>query len=93
MMDDRLLAAERALSFGMLDEAERLLRQAVAADPASSLAVLGLARVALDRGDNAGALRFARQALALEPANDAAQRLVTRLEEIRHHSDARQWHP
>lgn len=89
MMDDRLLAAERALSFGMLDEAERLLRQAVADDPSSSIAVLGLARVALDRGDNAGALAFAQQALELEPANDAAQRLVTRLEEIRHHRDVR----
>jgi cytochrome c-type biogenesis protein CcmH/NrfG len=85
MMSDLLLAAERALAFGMADEAERLFRQAVEADPTSSVAVLGLARAALERADEAGALVFARQALALEPANEAASRLVARLEEILHY--------
>ena len=82
MMSDQLLAAERALSFGMVDEAERLYGLAAAADPTSSFAVVGLAGVALERGDVAGGLGFARQALALEPANEAASRLVTRLEEV-----------
>jgi len=85
MMSDELLAAERALAFGMHDQAERLYRIAVAADPTSSQAVLGLARVALERRDDTGALALARQALALEPANEAASRLVTRLEEVLHY--------
>ena len=85
MMSDELLAAERAISFGMVDEAERLYRLAIAADPTSSVAVVGLAGVALERGDQAGALVLARQAVALEPANEAASRLVTRLEEILHY--------
>jgi Tfp pilus assembly protein PilF len=81
-MSDVMLAADRALSFGMADEAERLYRQAVEADPTSSLAVLGLAGAKLERGDEAGALAFARKALELEPANEAASRLVMRLEEV-----------
>ena len=87
-MNDVLLAAERALAFGMADEADRLFRQAVEADPTSSMAVLGLARAALERADQTGALEFARQALALEPANEAASRLVARLEEILRYRDA-----
>jgi thioredoxin-like negative regulator of GroEL len=86
-MSDVMLAAERALSFGMADEAERLYRQAVDADPTSSMAVLGLAGARLERGDEAGALDFARQALVLEPANEAASRLVTRLDEVLHYRE------
>ncbi len=81
-MNELLLAAERTLSYGLADEAERLYRQAAAEDPTSSLAIVGLARVALERADDAGALALARQALTLEPANEAASRLVARLEEV-----------
>ena len=88
MMSDELLAAERALAFGMVDEAEGLFRLAAAADPTSSVAVVGLAGVALERGDQEGALVFARQALALEPANEAASRLVTRLDEVLRYREA-----
>jgi outer membrane biosynthesis protein TonB len=51
------------------------------ADPRNSIAVVGLARVALDRGDEPGALDLARQALSIDPENAAAQRMVTRLGE------------
>ncbi len=81
-MIELLLEAERALSFGRTDRAEELYRQVADADPRNSIAVVGLARVALDRGDDLGAYLLARRALAIDPENDAARRLATRLEEV-----------
>jgi len=77
-----LLQAERTLAVGRLDEAERLYRQAADADPRNSIAVVGLARVALERDDEPGAYRLARRALTIDPENVAAQRLTQRLEEV-----------
>lgn len=81
-MIELLLEAERALSVGMLDQAERLYWQTVEHDPRNSIAVVGLARVALERRDDRTALEFGRRALAIDPLNAAAGRLVTRLEEV-----------
>jgi thioredoxin-like negative regulator of GroEL len=81
-MIELLLEAERALSFGRVDRAEQLYRQVADADPHNSIAVVGLARVALERGDDLGAYLEARRALVIDPENDAARRLVTRLEEV-----------
>jgi uncharacterized protein HemY len=77
-----LLQAEGALSLGLLDRAETLYGQVAGADPRNSMAVVGLARVALERRDEAGALAFARRALAIDPQNTAARRMVLRLEEV-----------
>jgi outer membrane biosynthesis protein TonB len=77
-----LLEAERALSMALIDRADRLYQQAVDADPRNSIAVVGLARVALERGDEPGAWRLAQRALAIDPENVAAQRLSARLEEV-----------
>jgi Flp pilus assembly protein TadD len=81
-MIEVLLEAERALTFGRLDLAERLYRQIADTDPKSSIAVVGLARVALERGDDRAAYVFARRALAIDADNPAAQHLVMRLAEV-----------
>jgi tetratricopeptide (TPR) repeat protein len=81
-MIEILLQAERALTVGLVDQAERLYRQAADADPHNSIAVVGLSRVALERGDEPEAWRQTQRALAIDPENVAAQRLADRLEEV-----------
>jgi hypothetical protein len=81
-MMELLVEAERYLSHGLLDHAERLFRQVADADPRSSIAAVGLARVALERDDDATAYAFARRAVAIDPENPAAHHLVLRLEEV-----------
>lgn len=84
-MIELLLQAERSLAVGQVDAAERMYRQTVDNDPRNSIAVVGLARVALERNDDRTAYRFARQALDIDPDNIAAQRLATRLAEVMLH--------
>jgi Tetratricopeptide repeat len=81
-MIETLIEAERALTHGRVDEAERLYRQVAGNDPKSSIAVMGLARVALERGDDRTAYVHGRAALAIDPDNPAAQHLVMRLAEV-----------
>ena len=81
-MIEPLLEAERAMSFGLLDQAERLYRQVAQHDPGNSIAVVGLARVALERGDERTAYVEAGRALTIDPDNPAAQHLVMRLTEV-----------
>ena len=82
-MIEILIQAESALSFGLLDRAETLYRQVAAADPRNAMALVGLARVALERDDETTALAEGRRALAVDPENVAARRLVERLVEVR----------
>jgi tetratricopeptide (TPR) repeat protein len=77
-----LLQAERALSVGLVDQADRLYRQAVDADPRNAIAVVGLARVALERSDDRAAYALGLRALEIDPDNQAAQRLVERMGEV-----------
>jgi hypothetical protein len=81
-MIELLVEAERALTHGLIDQAERLYQQVAASDPKSSIAVMGLARVALERGDDRTAYVHARAALSIDPENPAAQHLVMRLTEV-----------
>ena len=81
-MIELLVEAERALTHGLVDQAERLYQQVAASDPKSSIAVMGLARVALERGDDQTAYLHARAALSIDAENPAAQHLVMRLTEV-----------
>ena len=81
-MIEQLVEAERMLSVGLIDRAERLYRGVADHDPHSSIAVMGLARVALERGDDRTAYVEARRALAIDPENPSAQHMVMRLAEV-----------
>jgi Tfp pilus assembly protein PilF len=78
-MIELMLQAEHALGTGRLDQAEKLYWQVVESDARNAIAVVGLARVAIERGDEQTAREFARRALALDPENAAALRLTSRL--------------
>ena len=79
-MIERLLAGEAALARHELDAAERLFRQVADADPRNAIAVAGLARIAIRRGEPDRARAFAEQALAIDPEEAAASRLLTELD-------------
>ena len=78
-MIELLLAAERLLSGGDLDQADRLFAQVAEVDPRNAIAVAGRARVAQARGDSDGAGEFARAALEIDPEDTAARRLLEEL--------------
>ena len=81
-MIEMMLEAERALAVGLIDQADRLFGQVVAADPRNSIAMVGLARVALERGDERGAYLAAKRALAIDPDNPMASHMAMRMAEI-----------
>jgi uncharacterized protein HemY len=78
-MIERLLAADAALERGELDHAERLYTQVADADARNAIALVGMARVALARGDRGGARSFLERALTIDPEEAAARRLLAHL--------------
>lgn len=81
-MIELLLQADRTLTMGLVDQAERLYRQAADADPLNAIALVGLAKVAIEHGDDPGAWRLAVHALEIDPENSSAIRLEARTAEI-----------
>ena len=79
---EKLAQADRLLLYGLLDQAERLFAELLSEVPTNSEAAFGLARVALERGDERLGLEHATTAIRLNPRNDDAQRLAQRLTEI-----------
>ena len=79
-MIERLLAADAALERADVEVAGRLFGQVAAADPRNAIAVVGLARVALRRDDRDAARELARRALAIDPQEAAASRLLAELD-------------
>jgi len=79
---EKQIKADRLLMYGLLDQAEKLYAEVLAAEPANVEAAFGLARVALERGDEALAYERAQRAAKISPRFEDAQRLVDRLAEI-----------
>ena len=78
-MFEVLLQADKALASGALDQAERSYWQLIELDPTNAIAVAGLARVSMERGDHRLARTFADRALAMDPEMVAAKRILETL--------------
>ncbi len=81
-MIEPLLHAERLLLMGMLDQAEAVYRRTVEHDPRNAIAVMGLARVAVERGEMEEAHVQAARALRIDPENAAAAAMEARTAEL-----------
>ena len=79
-MFEVLLQAGKALEAGELDQAEESYWQIVELDPSNAIAVAGLARVSMERGDTRLARTFAERALVLDPESAAARRTLEALD-------------
>jgi hypothetical protein len=78
-MFEVLLQADQALASGALDQAERSYWQLIELDPTNAIAVVGLARVSMERGDRRLARTFADRALAMDPEMFVAKRILETL--------------
>ena len=81
-MIEQLLQADRLLAVDQVDAAEAIYRRVSELDPMDAIAVVGLARCALARGDDRTAYELSARALEIDPANDMARRMEARLSEI-----------
>lgn len=81
-MIESLLHAERLLLMGMLDQAEAVYQRTVEQDPRNAIAVMGLARVAVERGEMTEAHALAARALRIDPENAAAAAMAARTAEL-----------
>ena len=79
---EKQIQADRLLTYGLLDQAEKLYDEVLAAEPGNVEVAFGLARVALERGDEMLAYERVQHALKINPRFDDAVRLEQRLAEI-----------
>ena len=81
-MIELLLQADRLLTVDLVDAADAIYRKVAEADPNNAIAVVGMARCALARGEDHEAYRLAARALRIDPRNDMARRMEARLDEV-----------
>jgi tetratricopeptide (TPR) repeat protein len=79
---EMLLQADRLLTVDLVDQADAIYRRVAEQDPRNAIAVVGLARCALARGDDQEAYRLAARALDIDPENDMARRMTARMAEV-----------
>jgi len=79
---EKQIQADRLLTYGLLDQAEKLYEEVLEAEPGNVEVAFGLARVALERGDEQLAYERVKLALKINPRFDDAVRLEQRLAEI-----------
>jgi thioredoxin-like negative regulator of GroEL len=79
---EQLLQADRLLTVDQVEQARGMYARVVDLDPANAIAVVGLARCALADRDEHAAHELASRALRIDPENDMARRMETRLAEI-----------
>jgi len=79
---EKQIQADRLLTYGLLDQAEKLYEEVLEAEPGNVEVAFGLARVALERGDEQLAYERVKLALKINPRFDDAVRLEQRLVEI-----------
>lgn len=81
-MIELLLQADRLLNVDLVDQAEATYRRVAQQDPRNAMALVGLARCALARGEDREAYLLAHQAHTLDPDDDMARRMEARLAEV-----------
>ena len=79
---EKQIQADRLLTYGLLDQAEKLYTEVLVAEPKNVEVAFGLARVALERGDEQLAYERVQRAVKINPRFDDAVRLEQRLAEI-----------
>jgi thioredoxin-like negative regulator of GroEL len=79
---EMLLQADRLLTVDMVEQADAIYRRVAEQDPRNAIAVVGMARCALARGEDQEAYRLAARALDIDPENDMARRMTARMAEV-----------
>ena len=80
-MFELLLQADKSMSDGLLDQAERTYWQLIELDPTNAIAVACVARISLKRGDGRLARTFADRAIGIDPDSIVARKVIHALEE------------
>ena len=81
-MNERLLQADRLLIVGLIDQALKIYREVLDADPRNSQALVGLANCEVEQGDLRAGYATALRVLEIDRSNNVALRLEARLSEI-----------
>jgi tetratricopeptide (TPR) repeat protein len=89
---EKQIKADRLLTYGLLDQAEALYEEVLTAEPRNVEVAFGLARVALERGDERLAYERVQRAVRINPPIDDPVRHEQRLAEIQAAPQANEAH-